>query len=130
MRGRLLCCSCADLCCCCAAVFRYYRSVVCALALAATASLRAQSIPGRSTQAAATLHLQAAKVSLRAAAALLVVCLTSTGSALTSGLEGSAWIAANDECCCCKRYINWHKLTAAQDHYVARSPVLKQLAGS
>jgi hypothetical protein len=45
-------------------VCRYYRSVVCALALAATASLRAQSVPARSSQAAATLHLQAAKVSL------------------------------------------------------------------
>lgn len=40
---------------------RYYRSVVCALALAATASLRAQS--ARSVQPAAMLHLQAAKVS-------------------------------------------------------------------
>lgn len=46
----LLCCS-------------YYRSVVCALALAATASLQAQSADSnRSMQAAATLHLQAAKV--------------------------------------------------------------------
>lgn len=43
-------------------VCRYYRSVVCALALAATASLRAQGSSSSSTQAAATLHLQAAKV--------------------------------------------------------------------
>lgn len=45
-------------------VCSYYRSVVCALALAATASLRAQSTgSNRSMQAAAaTLHLQAAKV--------------------------------------------------------------------
>lgn len=38
---------------------------MCALALAATASLRAQTVPGSSNQAAATLHLQAAKVSLQ-----------------------------------------------------------------
>eukprot|EP00879_Flechtneria_rotunda_P026082 GHRR01027763.1.p1 GENE.GHRR01027763.1~~GHRR01027763.1.p1 ORF type:complete len:766 (+),score=299.10 GHRR01027763.1:72-2300(+) len=44
---------------------KYYRSVICALALAATASLQAQSSDGsinNSGQAAATLHLQAAKV--------------------------------------------------------------------
>eukprot|EP00878_Enallax_costatus_P014287 GHUV01014945.1.p1 GENE.GHUV01014945.1~~GHUV01014945.1.p1 ORF type:complete len:500 (+),score=179.13 GHUV01014945.1:122-1621(+) len=41
----------------------YYRSVVCALALAASASLQAQSTGSNtSMQASATLHLQAAKV--------------------------------------------------------------------
>jgi hypothetical protein len=55
-------------------VCRYYRSVVCALALAATASLRAQSVPGRSSQAAATLHLQAAKVSPLQPAGACAVC--------------------------------------------------------
>lgn len=49
--------------CYCCVCCRYYRSVVCALALAATASLRAQGSSSNSTQAAATLHLQAAKVS-------------------------------------------------------------------
>lgn len=48
---------------------RYYRSAVCSLALAATASLRAQTNSNlgagavRAVAASATLHLQAAKVS-------------------------------------------------------------------
>lgn len=85
-------------CLCC----RYYRSVVCALALAATASLRAQGSSSSSTQAAATLHLQAAKVRLLL---LLLLCHLQLHTVQSQALLQAPHFSSDSMCTACAAYL-------------------------